>query len=104
MLNDTICDQVCVNTDGSFHCDCEDGFQLVEGTNQCEGIIILHDKSSYYCFLLSSIDINECEGVNDCQQRCENSVGSFTCSCENGFTLSSDGRNCTGIKLIRTAC
>ena len=31
------CDQLCINTDGSFVCACEEGYQLREGTNQCEG-------------------------------------------------------------------
>ena len=45
---------------------------------------------------IAIIDINECEGVNDCQQLCENTVGSYSCSCNEGFTLAEDGRNCTG--------
>jgi hypothetical protein len=44
-----------------------------------------------------SIDVDECAGVNDCQQLCENTVGSYSCSCNIGFTLQADGRNCTGI-------
>ena len=34
----TICSQICVNTRGSYYCSCSDGFQLTEGTNQCEGM------------------------------------------------------------------
>ena len=44
-------------------------------------------------------DVDECAGINDCQQVCINTVGSFTCNCFDGFTFTSDGRNCTGIKL-----
>ena len=29
------CDQVCVNTDGGYKCECEQGFELQEGT--CSG-------------------------------------------------------------------
>ena len=46
-----------------------------------------------------SIDIDECEGVNDCQQLCENTVGSYVCSCNEGFTLAEDSRNCTGMSV-----
>ena len=43
------------------------------------------------------IDINECsEGSDNCDQTCANTVGSFTCSCADGFQLSSDGRTCNG--------
>ena len=42
-------------------------------------------------------DIDECLTENaGCGQICTNTMGSFVCSCNQGFTLSSDGRNCTG--------
>ena len=44
-------------------------------------------------------DIDECNGVNDCQQQCNNTAGSYLCSCLEGFTLESDGRNCMGMPL-----
>ena len=37
LLNDTLCEQLCVNTDGSYSCACMEGYQLIEGTNQCQG-------------------------------------------------------------------
>ena len=42
------------------------------------------------------IDVNECEGVNDCQQLCENTIGSYDCACSEGFTLAEDGKGCNG--------
>ena len=36
--NSTICSHVCINTRGDYYCSCFDGYQLIEGTNQCEGI------------------------------------------------------------------
>ena len=44
----------------------------------------------------SHLDINECEEGNDCHQECQNTVGSFICSCTEGFLLAEDGKNCTG--------
>ena len=42
------------------------------------------------------LDVNECiDGSNNCEQVCENTEGSFSCSCNSGFTLASDGRSCT---------
>ena len=41
-------------------------------------------------------DINECLMANDCQQKCENSVGSYRCSCNQEFVLNNDNRSCDG--------
>ena len=44
------------------------------------------------------IDVNECEnGTNVCDPvfgTCENTVGSYTCQCQPGFTR--DGKKCSG--------
>lgn len=47
-------------------------------------------------------DINECGGVNDCEQLCTNTKGSYTCNCTEGFDLADDGRRCTGIRAYVT--
>ena len=47
------------------------------------------------------IDENECEsGAHSCAQLCVNTEGSYTCACNDGFTLTSDGESCTGPLLI----
>ena len=47
-------------------------------------------------------DIDECfnDTLNNCHDNatCTDTVGSFECSCEEGFT--GDGVNCTGKSLI----
>ena len=47
-------------------------------------------------------DIDECSNdtLNNCHDNatCTDTVGSFECSCEEGFT--GDGVNCTGKSLI----
>ena len=41
------------------------------------------------------VDINECAGdIDDCDQICTNTNGSFQCSCNSGYNLSSDERSC----------
>ncbi|CAC5355727.1 EGF-containing fibulin-like extracellular matrix protein 1,Fibrillin-1,Fibulin-1,Fibulin-2,Mucin-like protein,Fibrillin-2,Matrilin-3 [Mytilus coruscus] len=48
-------------------------------------------------------DINECQtGTDNCQQNCINTHGSFTCSCESGHTMNSDGATCTDINECQT--
>ena len=42
------------------------------------------------------IDIDECSGLNGCQQMCQNTDGSYICSCSSGFFLSPNGKECTG--------
>lgn len=36
--NNGLCDQTCTNTEGSFFCDCDTGYQLVDG--HCEGELV----------------------------------------------------------------
>ena len=55
-----------------------------------------------YCFdsflmlAIYVLDINECQTDNGgCTQTCINTDGSYRCSCQNGYQLTSDGRNCT---------
>lgn len=53
------------------------------------------------CFL--ETDVNECEQVPKvCQHGCENTDGSFVCTCPNGYTLSSDGITCRDIDECAT--
>ena len=40
-------------------------------------------------------DIDECSEGHSCQQDCINTLGSYTCLCNSGYTLASDGRSCT---------
>ena len=48
--------------------------------------------------LLKSIaDIDECTHDTDgCEHNCNNTVGSFICSCNTGYVLTMDGKSCTG--------
>ena len=46
--------------------------------------------------MLSSSDIDECDLNNACDHTCNNNDGSFTCSCNIGYTLNVDGRTCDG--------
>ncbi len=43
-------------------------------------------------------DINECLEFGICNQECENTDGSFACSCKPGYVLDeADGRTCTAV-------
>ncbi|MEE6519725.1 hypothetical protein FKM82_017448 [Ascaphus truei] len=45
------------------------------------------------------IDINECElNTNRCQQLCSNTIGGFSCSCQDGFEIQpTDGKTCNRV-------
>ena len=51
--------------------------------------------------VIIAIDIDECaEGLDQCVQNCQNTMGSYMCSCNAGYVLRSDGRGCNGIYLF----
>ena len=54
-----------------------------------------------YCVSLIKdlyIDIDECSDpqVHGCQHTCVNTIGSFYCDCDPGYTLDTNGKTCTG--------
>ena len=83
----------CTNTVGSFTCVCNQGYSG-DGTT-CNG-----KRHAMWGFLTYPplLDINECDG-NPCDMNatCDNTVGSFTCICIDGFT--GNGITCNGKEL-----
>ena len=56
---------------------------------------------SQFCLSLHGVtntDINECEDgfSGGCIEICNNTIGSFECSCNTGFEFGSDGFQCLG--------
>ena len=50
-----------------------------------------------FCGYSAALDVNEClEGTDDCSDHalCSNTVGSFTCTCNDGYE--GDGKTCRG--------
>ena len=47
--------------------------------------------------IYSISDTDECNTTNGgCEQVCTNILGSFYCSCNNGYQLQQDGSSCNG--------
>ena len=85
LTNTDGCNQICINTIGSFQCSCIDGYTLSPNKKSC-------------------LDINECTaGTHNCQQHCININGGFLCGCNSGYQLNSDGRNCSGELNVNTS-
>ena len=65
----TNCQYMCVNTEGSFHCDCNEGYKLADDQYNCT-------------------DVNECHQLNGgCEFGCSNTIGSYLCYCYYGLEL-----------------
>ena len=122
-----ICHQTCVNTPGSYHCDCVAGLSLSSDTFRCEPDVSCVapncDTDSQVCALIGSndvcfckigfipnkidsfscLDLNECE-TDICDHGCTNKFGEYQCDCENGYSLLSNGRTCQDInECVTTA-
>ena len=51
------------------------------------------------CLLIT--DINECvRGTDGCENTCTNTFGSFYCSCNTGYALAPNHKNCIGKSLF----
>lgn len=96
------CDQVCINIEGSFECDCFSGYQPVNNVlGTCEGIFLSYSLFSCFSFLFcfnTAADIDECrvaalENSVVCAQpntQCLNNEGSYECVCVDGYELVDD--------------
>ena len=49
------------------------------------------------------LDIDECtEGSRQCTQNCSNTIGSYVCSCNEGFIIDVDRLTCDGELALST--
>ena len=68
---------------------------MIDNTETCSCIkgYVLNADDGQTCD-----EINECDlGTDACDQVCTNTVGSYNCSCNDGFTLDEDGFACVGM-------
>ncbi|XP_042178990.1 fibrillin-2b isoform X2 [Oncorhynchus tshawytscha] len=107
---------VCINTDGSFRCECPFGYNLdytgincVDtdecsignpcGNGTCTNVLGGFECSCHEGFepgpMMTCEDINECS-LNPllCAFRCVNTFGSYECMCPSGYVLRDDHRMC----------
>ncbi|KAL3857455.1 hypothetical protein ACJMK2_012125 [Sinanodonta woodiana] len=114
--------KVCVNTNGSYECNCVSGYIKDEnGTcidinecmdpvvNLCEQVCV-NTPGAFFCscntgFTIHSenktncIDIDECSnGQSGCQHICKNTAGKFACDCYYGYSLAADRKTCDPVE------
>ena len=75
------------------------------GMNEIVTKIIQHGWTAETTILLLFVDIDECvKGTDNCSQNCINTIGSYQCYCNDGYTLDSVDRHiCNGI-FYRHTC
>jgi hypothetical protein len=57
-----------------------------------------YDSQARVIIITDYADIDECSnGVDLCEQLCQNTNGSYTCACDPGFRLKSDRLQCEGM-------
>ncbi|KAM5138587.1 endosialin [Mantella aurantiaca] len=81
------CQYQCISGTGGqgYQCICPEGYELTGDEHSCE-------------------DVDECEDEETCEHSCQNSLGSYTCSCDLGFTVAEDDpERCVDIDECRIA-
>ncbi|XP_029892852.1 matrilin-3 isoform X3 [Aquila chrysaetos chrysaetos] len=75
------CDQICVSNNGSYVCDCYEGYTLNPDKKTC-----------------SAMDMCA-PGRHDCAQVCLSNDGSYSCDCYEGYTLNPDKKTCSAVDV-----
>ena len=102
------CSQTCINTKGSFYCECQTGYELNSDAATCNGEYYMKHthvraKKHNICvqnhtYITIHLNIDECsDGNGGCSQTCTNTVGSFNCGCNSDFVLDFDVAICNGV-------
>ncbi|XP_026224128.1 fibulin-2-like isoform X1 [Anabas testudineus] len=114
-----ICHHRCVNTPGSYRCECFPGYVLQEDAFTCaqemageENTLKEDDRATVEATSPLTppsqplAPPNPCEGNNPCEQHCTPVGGRPQCSCSPGFSLGNDERSCEDVNecLSARAC
>lgn len=54
-----------------------------------------------FSFFLFSLNFSEyLDGSSSCSQRCENKIGTYKCSCVDGYSMTSDDHTCKRVDPV----
>ena len=88
LTNNGGCEYNCTNTDGSFNCSCDAGYELDSDGFNCSSEIAQFHQS--IIFMVKTLaDIDECmRNLSFCDPlaTCVDTEGSYTCPCNPGYT------------------
>ena len=91
------CSDSCVNMNGSYHCECNSGYHLIDDQHNCTGMDMENQTLYSINIILCILDTDECqeEMDNNCdtEATCINTEGHYNCVCNAGYE--GDGFNCT---------
>ncbi|XP_067136118.1 fibrillin-2-like isoform X2 [Centruroides vittatus] len=76
-----LCAHICINTHGSYRCECNPGFVLHSNGKSC-----VQESSN-----------NKCDTNNPCEHICVDTGTAIQCECHAGFHLLPDGQNCADV-------
>ncbi|XP_033066667.1 fibulin-2 isoform X2 [Trachypithecus francoisi] len=108
LLPGELCQHLCINTVGSYHCACFPGFSLQDDGRTCrpEGHPPQPEaprepalKSEFSQVASNTIplplpQLNTCKDNGPCKQVCSTVGGSAMCSCFPGYAIMADGVSC----------
>ncbi|XP_062320284.1 fibulin-2 isoform X1 [Osmerus eperlanus] len=110
-----LCHHTCVNTWGSYRCDCHLGYTLLQDRHSCAPASIEEDNrvrgddrpiteqsTTMAPTSISTIPPNPCAGNGPCMQQCMVVAGKAHCSCFPGFSLKGDSHTCEDVNECRT--
>ncbi|CAL1273321.1 unnamed protein product [Larinioides sclopetarius] len=126
MMDSTLCENgICINMDGNYRCECQEGFKLDPSGTKCIDMDECRERPSicgngtctnviggFECDCRDGFtsgpretceDIDECdEMASMCAFRCQNLPGTFKCTCPYGYALAADGRHCEDLDECQT--
>uniref|UniRef100_A0A3B4XQX7 Fibulin 2 n=1 Tax=Seriola lalandi dorsalis TaxID=1841481 RepID=A0A3B4XQX7_SERLL len=112
-----ICHHRCVNTPGSYRCECFTGYVLQEDAFSCAQGKTVDEENRLKEDDRAAVDptaplpppsqptapVNPCEGNSPCEQQCTPVGGRPQCSCFSGFSLRADGHSCEDVNECLSA-
>ncbi|XP_013382916.1 fibulin-1 isoform X2 [Lingula anatina] len=101
-----LCAHICISTQGSFRCECREGFELAADRRNCRPArassnIANNNNNNNNNNNGNLQPTNNCQINNPCEHRCVDTGQAVRCECYNGYELARDEISCTDINECR---